>query len=196
MNNPLENRRSQRTAALVRRAFTDLLAEKPIQRITVREVCQKAGINRSTFYAHYQDIYDLRGKIEEEMLADFQRVLAPLLGPEPPTPLQVTREIYRCLQENADVCTVTLGENGDKDFILRLLSLGRESYLKAYSQHLRQATPRQLEYFYAFVSGGHMELLRKWVEEGMSTPVEEMAQLAENLMAYGMDFLEGGPPAG
>ena len=36
-------------------------------------------MNRSTFYAHYQDIYDLLTKIEEDMLEDFQRALAPLL---------------------------------------------------------------------------------------------------------------------
>ena len=38
-------------------------------------------MNRSTFYAHYQDIYDLLTKIEEDMLEDFQRALAPLLEP-------------------------------------------------------------------------------------------------------------------
>ena len=37
-------------------------------------------MNRSTFYAHYQDIYDLLTKIEEDMLEDFQRALAPPAG--------------------------------------------------------------------------------------------------------------------
>ena len=119
MNTLHKDRRTRLTKSLIRRAFTDLLAEKSLQRITVREVCQRAGVNRSTFYAHYTDLYDLLTRIEEEMLEDFQQALAPLLDPqleEFPTPLQITTEIYRCLKENADVCTVTLGENGDKDF--------------------------------------------------------------------------------
>ena len=91
---------------------------------------------------------------------------------------------------NADLCTVTLGEHGDKDFALRLVSIGRESYLRAYSRQFPAATRRQLEYFYAFASGGHMGLLRQWVEEGMAASPEEMALAAENIMRYGMEFLQ------
>ena len=93
--------RGKQAKARIRQAFTKLLREKPIQRIAVKELCQEAGVNRSTFYAHYQDIYDLLTKIEEDMLEDFQRALAPLLepGPEAISPLEITRGIYRCLQE-------------------------------------------------------------------------------------------------
>ena len=48
-----KDQRTQLTYSLLRQAFTDLLKQKPIQRITVKELCQKAGVNRSTFYAHY-----------------------------------------------------------------------------------------------------------------------------------------------
>lgn len=189
----LENdRRTRLTKALIRQAFTSLLEEKPIQRIAVTELCQRAGINRSTFYAHYGDIYDLLQQIEEDMLRDFQQALAPLLEAdlEMLSPLQITTGIYRCLKDNADLCTVTLGEHGDKDFALRLVSIGRESYLRAYSRQFPAATRRQLEYFYAFASGGHMGLLRQWVEEGMAASPEEMALAAENIMRYGMEFLQ------
>ena len=71
MNTLHKDRRTRLTKSLIRRAFTDLLAEKSLQRITVREVCQRAGVNRSTFYAHYTDLYDLLTRIEEEMLEDF-----------------------------------------------------------------------------------------------------------------------------
>ena len=93
--------RGKQAKARIRQAFTKLLREKPIQRIAVKELCQEAGVNRSTFYAHYQDIYDLLTKIEEDMLEDFQRALAPLLepGPEAISPLEITRGIYRCLHE-------------------------------------------------------------------------------------------------
>lgn len=189
--------RTRQTQSLIRRAFTSLLREKPLQRITVKELCQAAGINRSTFYAHYQDVYDLLYKLEEDMVADFQQALAPLLdaGAEDLSPSQITAGIYRCLQENADVCTVTLGEYGDKGFALRLLSIGRKSCLRAYSQQFPGASPQQLEYFYAFVSGGHMGLLREWAREGMATPAEEMARIADSIMLHGMEFLQGGVPS-
>ena len=59
--------RGKQAKARIRQAFTKLLREKPIQRIAVKELCQEAGVNRSTFYAHYQDIYDLlRWLLEHE----------------------------------------------------------------------------------------------------------------------------------
>lgn len=190
----------------IRQAFTALLVEKPIGHITVKELCQRAEVNRSTFYAHYADIYDLLAKLEEDMVEDFQRALEPLLkgGAEltapldaemaEPSLLRIMTGIYQCLQDNGDICTVTLGEHGDKAFAVRLLSLGWESCLAAYSNHLWGASPKQLEYFYAFVSNGHIGLLQKWLEEGMTTSVEEMASMAQNIMLHGMDFLRGSPP--
>mgnify|MGYP002917598254 FL=1 len=60
---------------MIRKAFMDLLKQKPIQSISIRELCETAGINRGTFYTHYADIYDLMQRIEEEMLADFEKAL-------------------------------------------------------------------------------------------------------------------------
>ncbi len=191
-----KDQRTRLTKSLIRQAFTELLQQKPMQRITVKELCGKAGVNRSTFYAHYTDIYDLLAKLEEDMVADFQRALAPLLGAEmeEPSLLRIMTGIYQCLKDNVDICTVTLGEHGDKAFAVRLLSLGWESCLAAYSNHLWGASPKQLEYFYAFVSNGHIGLLQKWLKEGMTTSVEDMAQMAQNIMLHGMDFLRGESP--
>ena len=67
------------TQKLIREAFTGLLKQKPIQSISIKELCELAGINRGTFYAHYRDIYDLREKIEDEMYRDVLDALKPLL---------------------------------------------------------------------------------------------------------------------
>ena len=68
------------TKMLIRKQFTELLAAKPIQSITVRELCERTGINRSTFYNHYRDVYDLLEKIEEEMLAELAEQLKKIAG--------------------------------------------------------------------------------------------------------------------
>lgn len=53
------------TKMLIRKEFTELLKTKPVQSITVREICERTGINRSTFYNHYTDVYDLLEQIEK-----------------------------------------------------------------------------------------------------------------------------------
>lgn len=188
---PEGDHRTRVTRMLIRRAFMELLKKKPIQSISIKELCETAGINRGTFYAHYTDIYDLLGKVEEEMMKDFARALEPLLSTEKSqlTPVKITTGIFQCLKDNADLCTVTLSDYGDKAFALRLINVGRERCVEAYSRYFVHATPKQIEYYYAFVSAGCIGLLRKWLDEGMTSSAEEMATMAENMMMYGMDWL-------
>ena len=186
--------RTRVTKILIRKAFTDLLKKKPIQSISIKELCEAAQINRGTFYTHKADIYDLLEKMEEEMMEDFQKALEPLLSMEPEglTPVKITTGIFQCLKENADICTVTLGDFGDKEFALRLINLGREKCVETYSRYFETATPKQIEFFYAFVSAGCIGLLQKWLAEGMVTSAEEIAEMAENIMMFGMGALKSG----
>lgn len=176
---------------LIRRAFTSLLRQKPIQSITVKELCQEAGINRGTFYAHYTDLYDLLQGMEEEMMADVRGALQEMMAEEPgnPAPMRLTAGLFRCLKENADLCTVTLGPYGDKAFAKRLLNIGSEYYMEAYRRYFTQATARELEYYYVYVSAGVMGLLEKWLADGMTASPEEMAIMVEKMMVYGVGFL-------
>lgn len=183
------------TKMLIRRAFTELLHQKPVQNISVKELCACAGINRGTFYTHYTDIYDLLEKMEQDMTADFRQALEPLLETEPGdlTPVKITAKVFQCLKDNADICTVTLGDHGDKAFALRLLNLGREKCLETYLKYFEGATPGQIEYYYAFVSAGCIGLLQKWLEEGMTASAQEMATMAEDIMMRGVGFLKQEP---
>ena len=179
------------TKMLIRRAFTDLLRQKPIQSITVKELCQAAGINRGPFYAHYTDLYDLLHGMEDEMMADVRAALQEMLGEEPadPAPLRVTAGLFRCLKENADLCTVTLGPYGDKALAKRLLNIGSEYYMEAYRRYFTKATARELEYYYVYASAGVVGLLEKWLADGMAASPEEMAAMVEQMMVYGVGFL-------
>lgn len=191
------------TKMLIRKAFTTLLEQKPIQDISIKELCGLAGINRGTFYAHYTDIYDLLSQLEEEMFADFEKALEPLLAAKDQrlNPVEISTEIFQCLKDNSDLCTVTLGDYGDKRFALRLINLGRERCIETYSRHFEGVSQKKIEYFYAFVSSGCIGMLQKWLADGMSTPAHELAQMAECLMLEGLGFLKpeltaGGETAG
>ena len=57
----------------------ELRAQKPLEKIKVKELCDLACINKSTFYAHYQDIYALANAMEDEnafLAADLRRLRA------------------------------------------------------------------------------------------------------------------------
>ena len=192
MRNFTSDHRAQVTRKLIRNAFTGLLRQKPIQAIRIKELCERAGINRGTFYSHYTDIYDLRDSIENEMLVAFQKALEPLLyaGEGELTPVEITTGIFECLKKNSDLCVVTLGEYGDKEFFSKILNLGRQLCMKTYSKYYTHASPEKIEYFYVFVSAGCIGLLQKWLENGMYATPEELAETAENLIINGIGFLQ------
>lgn len=71
--------RIEKTRRSIARAFLELRAQKPLEKITVKELCQRAMINKSTFYDHYPDLYALSDALEEEAVAG---ILARLPHPE------------------------------------------------------------------------------------------------------------------
>ena len=62
-----ENRRTRLTKRLLRESLLELLQEKPVDHITVKELCERAELNRSTFYAYYTDVSALYEEMGNEL---------------------------------------------------------------------------------------------------------------------------------
>lgn len=63
------DRRNKYTQTVIKEALFTLLENKSLSQITVKELCQIADINRTTFYRNYTDIYDLYEKLEKELVS-------------------------------------------------------------------------------------------------------------------------------
>lgn len=62
--------RVKKTRRAIRSAFYELIKEKPLEKITVREIAERAEINKTTFYAHYETVYDLVDQLQQEAVAE------------------------------------------------------------------------------------------------------------------------------
>ena len=69
--NTLNNKRRKESQNKIERIFLQLIQRKNISEISVSTICEKAGLNRSTFYANYIDIYDLVEKVKLRMADEF-----------------------------------------------------------------------------------------------------------------------------
>ncbi len=85
--------RTLKTERAIKNAFTLLRSKKELEKITVKELCEEAYINKSTFYAHYRDIYDLSDVLCEEVVA---QVAKGVMHPEyfEDNPAEFTRELF------------------------------------------------------------------------------------------------------
>ena len=67
------DRRVERTRNSIIDAFLELRSKRDLEKISVKELCERAGINKSTFYTYYQDIYDLSEQLETQVAGDIVR---------------------------------------------------------------------------------------------------------------------------
>lgn len=96
----------------------------------MRELAERADINRGTFYIHYRDVGDLLQRLEDEM-ADRLADLCKSHRPEDSAPGQFPflRDLYRFIRDNADLCRVLLGPNGDIAYADRICRILRDNFL-------------------------------------------------------------------
>lgn len=164
----MESRKTQYTKSVIRESFLSLLREKPVEKITVTELCAKADINRSTFYAHYLDVYDLKEKLEqsffEEMSAVFHRTEWD----------SFMLDMALALQKNDHFCQALFGEYGDREFLRRCVS----GWMAPMQMHLE--TPQE-NWRFLFVANGAAAVTGDWILRGMKEPPEEIAHALERL---------------
>jgi len=106
------------TKKLIRSALATLLKENSLDEITVQQIVDNALINRSTFYLHYQDKYDLYDSLVQELLNELQEVLeaTPLydletikrVAQQPDQTLEITDQFLKHVEANRDLYTVLI----------------------------------------------------------------------------------------
>jgi AcrR family transcriptional regulator len=168
------------TKMVIKDSLLDILSNKPIQKVTVKEICEKAQINRATFYLHYQDPYDLLEQIENEMFNDvFSSVMRNIDDID-----DLTRQLFEIIEKNIDLCRILFSDNGDKMFLKRIMEFSRDISIEGWKKLNPNVSQQRLEYLYAFVVSGCVAVIEHWVRSGMKeTPLElgEIANKASDL---------------
>ena len=97
------NKREQ-TKAKIMNAFIELYSEKDIAQVTVRMICEKAGINRSTFYTYYTDVYALKEDKEREIIDDLsEKIMDPIVRSDDIDVEQIVRILIDYIKEHNGV---------------------------------------------------------------------------------------------
>lgn len=173
-----EDKRIRRTKKLLRHALTQLMQQKDFQSITVTDVVREADINRGTFYAHYRDVYDLRGQIESEMVADFRSMIAGLRPSEAATLQPVVARAMDYLEENREIVTALIRVSAAEGFRQKMISVLEECRLDVIPH-------RSMEdiYIARFLATGIIGMLEKWITEPQPIPKREMTALMTQILS-------------
>jgi AcrR family transcriptional regulator len=180
-----EDRRVRRTKKLLTQALTQLLQEKQINEITVKELTDLADMNRGTFYLYYKDIFDMLEKIEDGLFEALDEIVS--LHEHDDVSQQtkpILLDLFRFIEENQEMCRVLLSPHGDMNFLHRLNQVVREKCLQMWpnEEDKKDAT---FEYHYSFVVYGCVGVFRAWLNGKCQEPAEKMAELADAMIRRG-----------
>ncbi|GLB59909.1 TetR/AcrR family transcriptional regulator [Cytobacillus sp. NCCP-133] len=179
------DRRKKYTRMVLKEALIILLEEKQISSITIKEICEQADINRSTFYSHYSSQYDLLHSIEEEFIENMVATLSRYNFSKEDEALQMTERILEYIVENNVICQILLSENSDIHFQKKGMMITKEFIFKNWitDKHLE---PETLEYISMFVVSGSIYVIKHWLENRMDKTPKEMAEIINNFVNRGL----------
>lgn len=186
------DRRVKYTKMVLEDSFIKLLEKKDITKISIKEICENADINRATFYAHYSDQNDLLRKIEDKLLDNINAHLAELDQKNTEvSSVQIAEKIFEYVQENARLCRLLLSERGDFTFQKKIMMLVYDKIITEITNN-NKITVEDAEYVYSFTISGCVGFVQKWLNDGMKKPPRYMAETVIKLTMGLIGLLKNG----
>lgn len=187
------DRRIRKTKQQLQDGFIQLRKKKDLKDITVKELCELTDLNRGTFYLHYKDIYDLSEQLESSLFISLQDVLDKhsldyennLTNSQEP----LLRDILQLIKDNADFCTMLLGDTGEITFINKLKKLVLDIVFKKCINIFDFNKEEHFTYSYNFILYGCIGIIDSWLLNGLKESPEEIAQLTSKMILDGINLL-------
>jgi AcrR family transcriptional regulator len=186
-----EDLRVRRTRKLLQNALIELTIEKGFSAVTVRDLAERAMVNRATFYRHYQDKYDLLDRYMDDLYAMLDTADQPAAQadiPEKP-PAGLVRMLEH-VQAHADFYRVMLGKKGDPGFAQRIrgyIEKRMRASLSGIVPHDQLKTP-SFDLCLKYISSAGLGAIEWWLENDMPYTPEQMATLAVQLSMADVRF--------
>lgn len=164
-------------------AFWELYSEKRIEKITVKDITNKAGYNRGTFYEYFADVYDVLDHIENSLIPTLDQ-LPPVSMPtvEIGMPMEQFFELYK---QNHKYYSVLLGENGDPAFASKL-----KNSIKPMIMQIFEENPNvdiiELDYTLEYTLSAMIGIMSYWFKNGQNLESQKLHELIKRLTEQGI----------
>lgn len=159
--NVKNNKRRRESIEKIEKAFVNMLQRKEINQISVTDICKETGLNRSTFYANFIDIYDLADKLREKLETDFDAHFKDRTDND-------ATKMFRHIYEN-------------QLFYKTYFKLGYDEKHQAYVFDSVRAESdfngKHIKYHIEFFRNGINAIIKMWLAGGCVETPEEMAEI-------------------
>ena len=177
------NRRTIMTKRLLKTALIELMQETPINKITIKDICQQADLSRSTFYLHYTDQYALLNDLESEVITTIMgqiRKITPDLDP-----LIICREFTSYLHKEHTIFRTLLCQQENFHFQTKLIDELHKTSMELLT--FSSEDNIRLSYKVDFITHGALSIFRNWILHGFDMTEEEISELVFDLCCQAFD---------
>ena len=195
MEDKKENRNALRSRKLIRQAFLELLIDKPVEKITATDIINRAGINRSTFYAHYPDAKGLLDEILDDIGSIFQKLLLNIdFSSFFDDPMPILQMVIDFLNENQNLYKMLSRSRmapGVLDSLKRSLI---QQVLSCPNLPVQDPNSPATEIRVRILLGGLIDAYRQWLEGDFICTLEEATrEIALIIRLWGKESMNSDP---
>lgn len=166
--NVKNNKRRKESQQKIEKAFIDLLQTQAVKDISVSELCKSTGLNRSTFYANYMDVFDLADHVRQRLKREFGEAFAD----------------FDYMQEHTGALRMFTHIKENQLFYKTYFKLCTEDMNLITTHDDRRAEQvfgnKHLDYHIEFFRNGFNAIVKMWLARGCAESPEEMAQILQN----------------
>ncbi len=183
----MENRRVKYTKEIIKSEFFKLMTVKPIDKITVREVCEKADVNRGTFYRYYTDLYELYEITTEETLQKAYECVIELAESSENDIKKTLIGVCHVVKSNKEFCEFAVSPNsGNAKIVERWIDKFLPLCILQWNELFINYTPEQLSIIYELISAGIIAALKHWINDDFKETEEEIVTFILNFYLFGI----------
>jgi AcrR family transcriptional regulator len=178
--NPNQDLRVRRTLESIRRSFEALMNEKDYEQITVKELSERAMINKKTFYTYYDSLDALLNEIQDELSQEFIERTKDYSFLDID---KLTREFFLFSEEKGPFYEkITCNDTIIRNRMIRNVTASND---RGYSK-LKQYTEDEINLIRTFSNSATLSIYRQWIQDGKKVPVERVIELTSIMINSGL----------
>lgn len=179
-----EDLRVVRTIENIKHAFGDLICEKEYEKITVKELCDRARINKKTFYHYYETLDALLAEMQTEYSSAYVDLVKDYVLPDE---LDKVNRVFFEFSASQGLAYEKITCSGGYNAVRQEMIDQVMQNTWAKSEKFKRLPPYEQRMLINFIKISVIGIYRQWVAEGKQLPLEELIRLSNALVCKGTE---------
>ncbi len=166
--------------------FWELYKKKPLAKITVKEITDKAGYNRGTFYTYFADVYEIQKVFKKSLIPDKEMIIGHLkhLDKNNDGVFESFDKTNEYIRENWEKIAVMIGPEGDPSFVYEFKKEIREMIM-GYVEEIGIREPEKFEYIIEYQISAYIGIFQLWIGRCGAFDEKLLAEVMEEVSNKG-----------